>query len=226
MGGAPTPPTPVDPGDISNYVQNGLVLHLDGINKGGVSGKWSSLVGTENYTLNAHSIVETNAIRMDGSGLLESTRGTEVNVDGATGTIEVCAEYLGTGYGVVVVFGISGKLCFIISDSDGVAGYVFRHASATDSKWNPSNMQDVFTCSMNISRCVYNGIAQSTLSGQSWGSTLDFNCIGGRAVYENRRYANVRIYSIRKYNRLLTEAEMVRNQIVDNARFNLGLNIQ
>ena len=36
---------------------------------------------------------------------------------------------------------------------------------------------------------------------------------------------NGHIYSIRFYNRKLTQAEQLHNQYVDNLRFNLGLNI-
>ena len=49
--------------------------------------------------------------------------------------------------------------------------------------------------------------------------------IGGRAGSASHYYANAKIYSIRIYSKKLTEAEMLNNQKVDNARFNLGLNI-
>lgn len=212
--GGGEPPTP---GDLSNYVQDGLVLHLDGINKGGTSGRWSSLVGSEYYTLTSHSTSETNAILMDGSGEITSTN--TVSVDSASGTVEVCAQYLGTGSSVII-YGLDGKLCFCI----GSTGYAFGNGS-TNNLWQVTK-QELFTCSMNSSRCVLNGSVTGTKGNVSWNSTLNYNCIGGRAAYANHYYSNVRIYSIRKYNRILTEAEMKQNQQVDNARFNLGLNIQ
>ena len=49
-------------------------------------------------------------------------------------------------------------------------------------------------------------------------SMLFDNWITGRMM-EARRY------SILKYNRILTENEMLHNQWVDDTRFNLGLNI-
>ena len=213
--GGSTPPTP-DPGDLSRYVQDGLVLHLDGINKGGTSGRWSSLVGSEYYTLTNHSVEETNALRMDGSGVISSTNTATVNY--SSGTIEVCAEYLGTG-AAVVMYAVSNGLAFII----GGSGYCFGIGSSNN-QWNLTK-ESIFTVSLNSSRCVLNGSTTGTLIGSSWTSNISTNEIGGRSPYANPYYANIRIYSIRKYNRILTEAEMLQNQAVDNARFNLGLNI-
>lgn len=216
-GGSPTPPTP-GPGDLSNYVQDGLVLHLDGINKGGTSGRWSSLVGSEYYPLTTHSTEETNAVLMDGSGVLTSEN--TVNVGYTVGTIEVCAQYLGNASAAVVIYGTQDNLCFCI----GSTGYAFGIATANN-LWTLTKAS-LFTCSMNSSRCMLNGSVTGTKSNTSWGATESTNFIGGREPYANKYYANIRIYSIRKYNRILSEAEMLQNQKVDNARFNLGFNIQ
>lgn len=210
-----TPPTP-DPGDISNYVQDGLVMHLDGIDKGGVSGRWTSLVGSTYYTLTSHSTSETKAIVMDGAGVLTATSGTSVS--GTTGTIEVCAQYLGSAGSAIILNGsASAQLCFII----GGAGYAFKNARGSN-QWNVTK-QSLFTCSLNATRCMLNGVVGGTKTTNNWTSYSD--TIGGRSSGSNRYYANVRIYSIRKYNRLLTAEEMLQNQKVDNARFGLGLTI-
>ena len=212
--GGSTPPT--------NYVQDGLVLHLDGINKGGTSGRWTSLVGNEYYTLTSNSTVESNAIHMNGSGAIESTNTT--SIDGTSGTIEVCAEFISSPSSYyVVMYGPSGKLAFIVgkpnSDTPGATFFT----GTSNNNWSIS-MGSIYTCSVNSSRCVYNGVSVSTKNSTSWSSNLSVNKIGGRPPYANAYYANIRIYSIRKYNRLLTEAEMLQNQAVDNIRFNLGLN--
>lgn len=211
------PPTPVDPGDISNYVQDGLVFHLDGIDKGETSGRWSSPVGSEYYTLTSHSTSETNAVLMDGNGLLASEN--KVDVGYSSGTIEVCAQDLGSA-NHVVIYGVTGNLCFGFYGTD-----YFFGMGASNNAWTVTR-QSLYTCSINSSRCMMNGSVVGTKVNQSWSSNTARNYIGGRDNYANHYYGNVRIYSIRKYNRILTEAEMLKNQKVDNARFNLGLNIQ
>lgn len=211
----PTPPTP-DPGDISNYVQDGLVMHLDGIDKGQTSGRWTSLVGSTYYTFTTHSTSETNAVLMDGAGVITATSGTSVS--GTAGTIEVCAQYLGTAGSAIVLNGsASARLCFIISAN----GYCFKNSGGSN-QWNRTKSA-LFTCSANTTRCMLNGVVGGTKVTNNWSSYSD--TIGGRSSGTNRYYANIRIYSIRKYNRILTEAEMLQNQKVDNARFNLGLTI-
>lgn len=215
------PPTPVDPSDISNYVQDGLVSHLDGIDKGETSSRWTSLVGSEYYTLTSHSTKETNAVVMDGAGFIKATN--SVSVDFSSGTIEVCGEMLTTpSAAVIVLYGVANKLAFCV----GTDSYFFG-VGPTGSllQWSIQPVS-LFTCSMNSIRCVLNGVSGGTLAANSWGTNVAYNTIGGRDGYPTSpRYANVRIYSIRKYNRQLTQAEILKNQRTDNARFNLGLNI-
>ena len=217
------PPTPVDPGDISNYVQDGLVLHLDGIDKGEDSSRWTSLVGAEYYTLNTHSTNETNAVVMDGSGLIQSTN--TVNVDYTSGTIEISAEIITEpSSSIVIMYGVNNKLgmCFLPEE-----GYVFGiGANANNNKWTITP-QTTFICSMNSLRCVLNGVSGGTLGTISFTAQngIAYNSIGGRNGFSTPRYSNIRIYSIRKYNRQLSETEILKNQRTDNARFNLGLNI-
>ena len=221
--GGSTPPTPVDPGDLSNYVQDGLVLHLDGIDKGETSGRWSSLVGSEYYTLNTHSTNETNAVVMDGSGVIQST--STVSVDYTSGTIEICAEIItAPSSSIVIMYGLNNKLgvCFIPEE-----GYVFGiGANANNNKWIITP-QTIFTCSMNSLRCVLNGVSGGSLGTTTFTAQngITYNSIGGRNGFSTSRYSNIRIYSIRKYNRQLTETEILKNQRTDNARFNLGFNI-
>jgi len=210
--------TPVNPGDISNYVQDGLVLHLDGIDKGATSNRWSSLVGSTYFTLTSHSTSESNAVLMDGSGALSATNPVKTTM--TAGTIEVCCNVFSTG-SCAIYYGPSNSLAFVI----GGAGYTFGMASSSN-QWNVTKAS-LFTASANNDRFVFNGVATGTKASNSWTANgSNVYTIGGRASGTNRYYANARIYSIRIYSRKLTEAEMLNNQKVDNARFNLGLNVQ
>ena len=214
--GGGEPPTPVDPGDISNYVQDGLVFHLDGINKGGTSGRWSSLVGTAYATLTSSVTSNDNNIQMNGNGTLTVTNG--VSTLFASGTIEVCCEIPSSSSSMIIYYGLSNHLAFIVYGQS-----FFFGMGTSNNKWQvvPATK---FTASANSVRFMQNGVAGGTLGSGSWtaGST---RLIGGRTSGSNRYYLNGKIYSIRIYNRQLTESEMLKNQKVDNARFNLGLNI-
>lgn len=214
MAGGGTPPTPPTPGDLSNYVQDGLVMHLDGINKGGTSGRWTSLVGSTYFTLNSHSIEESNAILMDGAGAITAT--SPVSVNYTVGTIEVCAQVISTG-SCAIYFATTNNLGFIV----GGEGYSYG-TRGTGNQWNVTK-QSLFTASANNVRFMFNGVVGGTKTQNNW-SAQTAHTIGGRTA-SNYYYANARIYSIRIYNRQLTEAEMLQNQKVDDARFNLGLNI-
>lgn len=207
-------PAPI-PGDLSNYVQDDIVMHLDGINKGETAGRWSSLVGSSYLTLTTHSTSESNAVLMDGSGYLTLTNPYTTTF--SEGTIEVCAENFSSG-SAVILFGPSNRLAFIIAGS----GYTFG-VSSNNNQWNITK-QSIFTASANAARFMLNGVAGGSKANNAWGSQGGVS-FGGKNSGSKRYYAKARIYSVRVYSRQLTEDEMLQNQRVDNARFNLGLNI-
>lgn len=205
-----------DAGDISNYVQDGLVLHLDGINKGATSGRWTSLVGNAYCVLTTHSTSESNSILMDGAGYLTVTN--PVTTGYSSGTIEVCAVNGNTNT-TAFYYGTSGRLSFMLSG----AGYCFG-VTSSNNQWSTDKVAK-FTASANSSRLMVNGVVGGTLSSNNF-ADASATTIGGRAgTGGSRYYVDGRIHSIRIYNRQLTEAEMLQNQKVDDARFGLNLNI-
>lgn len=210
QGGAPAPP-----GDLSRYIQDGLVMHLDGINKGETSGRWSSLVGTAYCALTTHSESKDDHVLMDGNGCLTVTNA--VTTGYTSGTIEVVCDNIGGG-NCIIYYGLSSKFAFIYSPN----GYGFGIASSNN-QWNITK-ETLFTASANADRFMLNGVAGGTKGTNSW-TAVSSTTIGGRAGSASHYYANAKIYSIRIYSKKLTEAEMLNNQKVDNARFNLGLNI-
>lgn len=215
--GGVVPPTP-DPGDISNYVQDGLVMLLDGKQKGETEGRWENLAGAGYYTLNEHSTIEDDAIVLDGAGIIS---GTSIPAVGYTaGTIECVYENMGDASGVFVYAGTNG-LCIVRSST-----YIVFGVASSSNQWSVSNPSDSGTLSVNTNRLMINGAVVGTgKANNNWTSASAACPIGGRSTGSNRYYTHMRFKSIRKYNRLLTDAEMLQNARVDNARFNLGLNI-
>lgn len=211
------PPTP-DPGDISNYVQDGLVLHLDGKQKGNTEGRWENLAGEGYYTLNEHSTIEDDAIVLDGAGIISGTSIPAVTY--SAGTIECVYETINDGSGVLIYAGTNG-LCIVRSST-----YIVFGATSSANQWSTATPASG-TMSVNSDRLMANGevLASGTKGNKNW-TYVSATCpIGGRSSGSNRYYTNMRFKSFRKYNRLLTEAEMLQNARVDNIRFNLGLNI-
>lgn len=202
-------------GDIRNYIQDGLVMHLDGINKGETSGRWSSLVGNSYATLTSHSTSNDDNIQMDGSGCLTVTNA--VTTSYSSGTIEVCCDVSSSGTSIIY-WGLTSKMAFIISSG---GGYSFGITSSNN-QWNPTEMATKFTASANSTRFMLNGVSGGTLTNNNW-TGIDSTTIGGRGGNSSHYYATAKIYSIRIYNRKLTYEEMLHNQKVDNARFNLEL---
>lgn len=201
------------------YVSNGLVMHLDGIDKGGVTGQWTSLVGAAYATFNEHSTLESNAVVMDGAGVIPVTDMPDVAYD--AGTIEVVCQFLAYKADQAIISGRVGEICmmrlwgdyFSCAIQGGTDAFIIFTNGGTLSA-NPC------TVSVKKGAGYMNGVLSTATYNQAF--TCNSYNIGGRGAGS---YANVRIFSIRIYDRLLSEAEILANQRVDNERFNLGLTI-
>lgn len=201
-----------------DYIQDGLVFQLDGINKGNISTRWTDLVGGKYFTLNEHSIVHDDCIEMDGAGYI-SQNSTAVNSPGASSTIEVCLD--GTNdIGCVYIPNSSAGISFMIY----TYGYTYKPASTGNNQYRPGTKLGKFTGSFNHSHCLVNGSPITSKGADNWNANNSVSTIGGR---NNGRayYYTGKIYAIRIYNRQLTDAEMLYNQRIDNNRFKLNLGV-
>ena len=213
-GSSPTPPTPTPGGDVSDYVQSGLVLHLDAIEPGNNADAWSSIVG--DIVFNNHgAIFQQGYVEFDGSGYFDNT---DYTAPGSSNTIEVVCD-MGTLFShsfPAFMPKNTSAVCFLQSTS----GYIFRSSGATNrARPVPTLAKASFSLSSSFMR--QNGETMAT-SGSSYATRASstYNYIGRGA---NNAYAIGKIYSIRIYNRELTEEEVLSNLSVDNIRFNLGL---
>lgn len=198
------------------YIADGLVFHLDGIARGGETGKWKSLVGDSVFTLPTSFTEEINAVVTPGGTGSQNSAYPSVDTDVRSniGTIEVCCEVLQTGSGCIISAN-RGYLCFIVAGT----GYTFDADSSVYNQWNVTK-ETLFTASASMTRFAYNGVITGTAAKNGWGGASER--IGNMGVSYGMK---ARIYSIRKYNRILTEYEMKYNQWVDDQRFNLGLGL-
>lgn len=212
------------PGErVSDYVQSGLVLHLDGKQKGSTTNAWTSLVGSAVFT-NSGATLNSDHLYFDGTDDYLSNNSFVMPSSGV-GTIEVVIDNEKFNTATVLVFMGRTKngLGFGI-----VGGNTANNKHTLWSCGGASRVKPVATLqkasfSVSNARRYQNGISMSTSGSDYWGNQdTSINYIGRR---KTGNYFKGKIYSIRIYNRQLTEAEVMQNLSVDNLRFNLGLTL-
>lgn len=205
------------------YVADGLVLHLDGILKGQDSLKWESLVGSTSFALNSSATAEQNAVSFDGSGGITPDNPVTANFNSST--IEICAQFLESQTYAFLYTSQNVATDLSVFKKSGGFNYKIPRDNYYNS-WNFTNANSIatspFVLSIHEDGGLLNGENESQGSSEGW-AVGDGCRIAGFTGYNYN--AKIRIFSIRIYNRKLTKAEMLFNQQVDNARFNLGLNI-
>lgn len=196
------------------YIQDGLVFWLDGINKGDDPTRWTDLIGGKYFTLTAHSTANEDNVWFDGAGYITGSANVAVSYD--TGTIEVCSN--GNTSGVIYIPAKNTYLSFL----QGGAGYTIRPNQPSNcfSTTKVAKKSASFTWEYGL----VNGKKLTTKVSNNWNPNTTKPSIGGRSNGTAYYYTG-KVYSIRIYNRKLTEKEMRHNQKVDNKRFKLGLKI-
>lgn len=233
-------------GDISNYVQNGLVFHLDGINKGNSADAWTDLIGGVDFP-NHGAVALENGWQFNGNGYLGYANDSTKSLDFIAGncTVEVAFyddalnQSVGTAHASLNLFYFGASSAKGTNDTNCV--YI-SHCYSYDERYingmyigNTTNvwadpLVDVIaphTLSINKERAFDNEQALSSLGKNHWDSIRGGRTIGAKQHPSTGlgNYVKGKIFAIRIYNRSLSEAEMRQNQRVDNARFNLGLTI-
>ena len=195
-----------------DYITDGLVFHLDGINRGTADPtKWIDLVGgvefsgTDSWgatyrigghsnTMIAHDMQELSL----GSGTMEIVyRMTETRNE------RIYEPNVRTGNNFC--FGHAGQYISLTNNSS--------NKMCVSQSYAPLFSDHCF--SYNANTIVVDGVdVPSVLYDWFYGMSDGTTRIGYMPCY---------IYSIRFYNRMITSDEMKHNHRVDNQRFNLGL---
>ena len=194
------------------YVQKGLVFQLDGIDKGNVEGAWVDRKAGRQFTLN-NCIVNSDNIQFNGT---DSKAVYNQLLDfGTTTTIEVV--YTSEKNAVTIISsGDKVELIALMSTS----GYKYRYFSGNQVTGETfPDPTAIHTLSIPTSgRPILDQIAQpKTFKDIYSESGTDTNTYVGGGL----SYSKGKIYSIRIYNRNLTQAEMLKNQMIDIERFNI-----
>lgn len=233
---------------ISQYVQDGLVFHLDGINKGNNADAWTDLIGGVDFPNHGATELE-NGWQFDGiddyMGYLNDNS-KSLNLKAGDCTIECCCydnslnNESGTSHaGMSIIYlgqnkavGTNATNCVYLSLVYNVNQRYINgiYVKGTTNVWQDQKADVVaeHTISVNEERGYDNELSLSSLNANHWDSMNGGRTIGARyhpSLGKAAGFLLGKIFAIRIYNRILTETEMRQNQRVDNERFNLGLTL-
>ena len=232
---------------LNDYVHmEDLLLHLDGFVKGETADAWTDLIDDLVFP-NHGATAEEKGWDLDGQndwlGYDASSYNLPFSMENCT--IEVCFYDKALNQGT----GVPGSTAFLCSFGSQSATGTNQSNGAYVNLCDSNNSKYINGCylnggtnvyadplvdtvaantlSINKSNALHNGQALSSLGTNHWANVKGGRLIGVQNHGSNgkQNYFNGKIYAIRVYNRILTPAEMLHNQHVDNERFGLGLTL-
>lgn len=199
------------------YITDGLIFWLDGIDRGGVSGKWIDLIGGKTFTLRNVTELD-NGVKFLSNGY--GTHAGPVSDNWANETIEVATASMSYLNKCILCPSNSSPVGIGLITSSSGGYFMLNIDGVSKAKW--SGLSTASRVSANNTNAVVNGSSKSKSSTDNWGAnTTGTTYLGCRYTTAASRYMNGTLYSLRIYNRHLSVAEMQANQAVDVARFNL-----
>lgn len=199
-----------------DYIRDGLVLWLDAIDRGGVTGSWVDIIGghifqgVNNPTFGPDYVATSQS---DGGYLINETFPVYSSDEA---TIEVAiSDHTDSTQIIFMPKSSAGGIAFGLYNNTGIIW-------CSDHRNSIAMATGVKTASIRYSLAIVNGQSATLSDGNVWSGGSSYNHIGRRS--SGNTYTG-KIHAIRIYNRRLSESEMLHNQKLDNKRFNLGLNI-
>ena len=212
-------------GDIppaSAYIQDGLVFHLDGIERG--KSGWTDLIGGKKFTLYNCTLNDNNVefngtssygkasgnLAGDSSGTIEAVFTTD-NFVTTTSDFDLDVFYSGNS---------SGPNLQLVKNSG-------REAISTTLSNQYKNSIDKVKMVSASRVSPYPGIINGAYTPKYTISSLSRSSASYMYLgHYTNKYLQGKIYSIRRYNRSLTEEERLHNQFLDIQRFKLPNNFE
>lgn len=204
-----------DAGDM-DYIRDGLVFHIDGINKGPNPDAWTDSIGEIQLPI-GQNIINSNNVEV--SSAMSCDVDFPYDYENATIEIAMRCENLRDWNNTFFSCGRKNKAVSAISFWNN---YRFANKSSISgsAKWFSLPISKTYIISSNDTLTIANG--KSNLSFENagmWSAKFDFGFTTNAASYPS-----IQVYSLRIYNRHLSEEEMRHNQAIDIKRF--GLNIE
>ena len=206
-----SPPAPV----VCPYITDGLIFWLDGINRGGVSGKWIDLIGGKEFTLYNCAENDDN-VQFAGNANSYGLCSGAISNDWNNETLEIATSR-----------GTFKNKCLLcpptINGATGI-GYITPQSSANiwiclsgaQDPCIPATTASRYSLSKNGG--VIDGVSKTRQNTDSWGANNTGNTYLGKRQNDTKAFEG-KMFSVRIYNRKLSDAEMKANQDVDVLRF-------
>lgn len=205
--------------DPRNYIRDGLVFWLDGIERGGEDGKWIDLVSAVEFTPASESNVEWGNDYV--SGQLNADIAVNYPYDSSTIEAVIRNRLTVTDTNLWFNCGTTGGISVgIARPSDPRVLLVQGPGGFLSYQGNVAGLfkKGGSTVSGNKKMLIVNGEANISPGKLDYWILRGNTAIVGASPSVNSQYE---ICSIRIYDRLLTEEEMRHNQEVDVKRFGL-----
>ena len=198
------------------YIQDGLIFHLDGINIGNNEGYWTDLVDGVKFNIPAGVTHEDDHfIFAKSHGMMQAD--TLIDWDAKTCHLEICLSGW-TGANQMFIFDSRNDLGIALG-SIKTNVLIFGHGQRQYGRNRDFKCTSMLsTISVNNTLAYQNASACELVSDTYWGgggSGITIGSRGSAMIYTGT------IYSVRCYNRHLTEDEICHNFAVDARRFNI-----
>lgn len=202
------------------YVTDGLVLWLDGINKGNTPNAWDDLISGYSFSDYYGQVVF-------GSDYVEFADNKECylyNQDFdvpryTTGTIEIV--YSTNVAHAQILFSPKSQNAIAYGVGAGSVIWVKNVIGSTYANMYKYPRFTSGSVSISLSGAYYDGVTQQNTGTDIWADTERDQSVIGKTHYRDDRCFGGKIYCIRIYNRQLTQAEVLANYAVDRSRFSL-----
>lgn len=215
-----------------DYISNGLVLNLDGTDRGGTSGHWIDKVAGYDFELVGNPTEQNNGVEFNDGTKYGSC--TNANLLGAipeysVGTIEICFTTL-SGFNAantvrtLVKPSETGQMGAVVASSGTKFCYGADESSAVLARNLISTVSDesLQTVSASAAQLMQNGVLStaSAVSANIKNNRMSAFMIGcGIVGGSSTTWAMAVIHSVRIYSRQLSESEMSHNQAIDLAKY-------
>jgi len=205
-------------GAIDQYIQDGLVFHLDGIDKGPTEGAWTDLIAERVLTNGGAAVFESDGVRFTAaSGSFLTGTALPNAWTSAHCTIEVCLD--GNDSGLVFKSGRAGGVALRMLAAS-VDSWIASSASSRED-FNRDTTLTATTFSLTADQCMQGGHVLEHGTARYLNNGYVTCNIGARRTSSTKTdsYWAGKIFSIRIYDRQLSYKEMLHNQAVDHRRF-------
>lgn len=215
----------------ASYIRNGLVAHWDGVENAGrgvhdpSATVWKDLVAGREFTL-YNVTVEDNGMVFAGAqtsyGELSAADTAATFENASDGTLEIVYASRSTSGSQIILQSseASGHAASIWQSSRFLpaCGLANNSPYFNFTSGKATNIVSVLYTSAKPGRARVNGNYLTSAGYDCWAGATDVTTIGTRTSKSNNPF-NGAIYSIRVYNRRLTDEEIDANHAIDRKRF-------